>query len=54
MKQTIYVDLNHLGEKAGGLITRLIQGYGNSRIFRNPMTDSIQFGYVDMMDMLIE
>ncbi|CAB4474476.1 ankyrin [Rhizophagus irregularis] len=34
----------------GGLVTSLIQGNNT----RNPMTDSIYLGYVDMMDILIE
>ncbi|CAG8569665.1 18096_t:CDS:10 [Rhizophagus irregularis] len=47
-----YVEDNNL-EKAGGLVTYLIQGE-NSMDKRNPMMDSIYLGYVDMMDLLIE
>lgn len=52
-KPTICFDWNYLDnnlEKAGGLVTYLIQGQNE----RNPMIDSIYFGYVDMMDLLIE
>ncbi|GBB92606.1 hypothetical protein RclHR1_02030009 [Rhizophagus clarus] len=40
-------------EKTGGLVTYLVQGLDN-HCKRNPMIDSIYFGYVDMMDLLIE
>ncbi|RIA84952.1 ankyrin repeat-containing domain protein [Glomus cerebriforme] len=45
-------------KKSGGLVTNLIRGQGhfmkNRSPTRSPMIDSIYFGYVDMIDLLIE